>query len=104
MAKIHYAHINENNEVVLPPHFVKELGIASGDEIRIEKNGHGLYLRPSINTLKRVYVEVTNKCNLNCSTCMRNVWDVQYGHMSMELFEQILANLDKVPEKPELFF
>jgi MoaA/NifB/PqqE/SkfB family radical SAM enzyme len=104
MAKIHYARVNENNEVVLPPHFVKELGIVAGDEIRIEKNGHGLHLRPSINTLKRVYVEVTNKCNLNCSTCMRNVWDVQFGRMTDETFGRILAGLGDFPDKPELFF
>src|SRR5512141_1545499 len=104
MAKIHYAKVNDRGELVLPPQFARDLGIAPGDEIRMEPNGYGVYLHPSIHDLKRVYVEVTNKCNLNCSTCMRNVWDVQYGHMSMELFEQILANLDKVPEKPELFF
>jgi MoaA/NifB/PqqE/SkfB family radical SAM enzyme len=104
MTKIHYARINENNEVILPPQLVKELGIASGDEIRIEKNGHGVTLRPSIHTLKRVYVEVTNKCNLNCSTCMRNVWDVKFGTMPRETFERILAGLGNFADKPELFF
>jgi len=104
MARIHYAHINEDKGIILPPHIAGELGIAPGDEIRIEPNGHGLFLHPSINTLKRVYVEVTNKCNLNCSTCMRNVWDVKYGQMSVETFERILAGLGEFPEKPELFF
>jgi MoaA/NifB/PqqE/SkfB family radical SAM enzyme len=104
MAKIHYAHVNEHNEVVLPPHFAKELGIRAGDEIRVEKHGQGLNLHPSINALKRAYIEVTNKCNLNCSTCMRNVWDVKYGHMSEETFERILAGLGEFPDKPELFF
>lgn len=104
MAKIHYAQVNENNEVVLPPHFVKELGIAAGDEIQIEKNGHGVHLRPSIHTLKRVYIEVTNKCNLNCSTCMRNVWDAKFGSMTHETFESLLAGLGDFTDKPELFF
>ena len=76
MAKIHYARVNDHNEILLPLHLARELGIIPGDEIRIEPNGHGLYLHPSIHALKRVYVEVTNTCNLNCSTCMRNVWDV----------------------------
>ena len=104
MAKIHYARVNEQKEIILPPNFAKELGIAPDDEIRIEMNGRGLYLHPSVNTLRRVYVEATNKCNLTCSTCMRNVWDVQYGHMSNKTYERILSGLSDFLEKPEIFF
>jgi MoaA/NifB/PqqE/SkfB family radical SAM enzyme len=104
MAKVHYARVNEHKEIILPPHFARELGIAPEDEIRIEMNGRGLYLHPSINTLKRVYVEATNKCNLTCSTCMRNVWDVKYGHMSKTTYEHILLGLREFQEKPEIFF
>lgn len=103
MAKVHYARVNHQGEIVLPPQFSKDLGITPGDEIRIEPHGQGVYLHPSVQELKRVYVEVTNKCNLNCSTCMRNVWDVEYGHMSAEVFERILSTLDLFSEKPELF-
>ncbi len=104
MTKTYYARISDRQEIQLPSHLVRELGLAPGDEIRIEPNGRGLYLHPSIHTLKRVYVEVTNKCNLTCSTCMRNVWDVDYGQMSEEVFERILSGIDDCPEKPELFF
>lgn len=104
MAKIHYAQINEHKEIVLPPQIARELGIAPGDEIRIEQDGEGLHLHPSINALKRVYIEVTNHCNLNCSTCMRNVWNVKYGHMSDETFERILSGFEHFTVKPELFF
>lgn len=103
MAKIHYARINEQGEVVLPPQVAKDLGIAPGDELRIESNGRGAHLHPSIHRLKRVYVEVTNQCNLTCSTCMRNVWEVEYGHMSTQLFGRILTGLEKCAERPEIF-
>jgi MoaA/NifB/PqqE/SkfB family radical SAM enzyme len=103
MAKTQYARINEQGEIVLPAHLARDLGISPGDEIRIEPNGQGMYVHPSVHTLKRVYVELTNRCNLNCSTCMRNVWDVQYGHMSTDVFEKILDGLDGSLEKPELF-
>jgi MoaA/NifB/PqqE/SkfB family radical SAM enzyme len=103
MAKIHYAKVNEHGELVLPPQFARDLGILPGDEIRIEPNGHGAYLHPSIHDLKRVYVEVTNRCNLNCSTCMRNVWDANYGHMSEKVFDDILSGLEMCTEKPEIF-
>ena len=104
MAKIHYAQVDEHGNIVLPPKLARDLGISPGDEIRVEPNGQGLHLRPSIHTLKRVYVEITNKCNLNCATCMRNVWDVQYGGMSEATFKRILSGLEGLPDKPELFF
>ncbi len=103
MAKIQYAQVDEHGRIVLPSHLASELGIAPGDEIRVEPNGHGLHIHSSITTLKRVYVEVTNKCNLNCSTCMRNVWDVKYGRMSDETFKRILLSFQGQPNKPELF-
>jgi hypothetical protein len=64
MAKLHYAQVNVHKEIILSPRFARELGIAPEVEIRIEINGRGLYLHPSVNTLRRVYVEPTNKCNL----------------------------------------
>lgn len=103
MAKIHYAHVNENNELVLSPQLARDLGLAPGDQIRVEPNGRGVYLHPSVHALKRVYVELTNRCNLTCSTCMRNVWEVEYGHMSRSTFERILAGLEGSKEAPELF-
>ncbi len=103
MAKIQYAHVNDRGEMILPPHLASELGLTPGDAIRVEPTAHGLHIHPSITTLKRVYVEVTNKCNLNCSTCMRNVWDVKYGAMSEDLFERILLSFQDLPNKPELF-
>jgi MoaA/NifB/PqqE/SkfB family radical SAM enzyme len=104
MAKTYYAHVNERNEIVLPARVAEEMGIVPGDELRVEPNGQGVYIHAPVNALKRVYLEATNKCNLNCSTCMRNVWDVKFGYMAEETFERILASLQDLPNKPELFF
>jgi MoaA/NifB/PqqE/SkfB family radical SAM enzyme len=104
MPKIQHAQVDEYGNIILPPELARELGISPGDEVRVEPNGHGLRLRSPLTTLKRVYVEITNKCNLNCATCMRNVWDVKYGGMSVETFKRILASLADMPQKPEIFF
>jgi MoaA/NifB/PqqE/SkfB family radical SAM enzyme len=104
MPKTNYAHVDKHGNIVLPPNLTRDLGISPGDEIRVEANGHGLHLSPPLTTLKRIYVEVTNKCNLNCSTCMRNVWNIEYGGMSAETFKRILSGLEGLPQKPELFF
>lgn len=104
MAKIHYARVNENNDILLPQHLARDLGLVPGDEVRVEPDGRGLRLHPSIHSLRRIYVELTNKCNLTCSTCMRNVWDVQYGRMSEKVFERVLEGWEESAEKPEIFF
>ncbi len=103
MTKTYYARVNEHGELVLPHQLATKLGLSAGDEIRVDPNGVGLFVHPSVHTLKRVYVEVTNRCNLNCSTCMRNVWDVEYGYISLETFERILSSFENSPQKPELF-
>ncbi len=104
MPKTLYARVNEHGEISLPPDLAREFGISPGDAIRVEPSGHGLRLGPPITKLRRVYVEVTNQCNLNCATCMRNVWKIAYGGMSAETFDRILAAFEGWQPKPELFF
>jgi MoaA/NifB/PqqE/SkfB family radical SAM enzyme len=104
MAKIKYAQVNERGEITLPPDLARELGLSPGDELRVESNGDGLHFHPSITTLRKVYVEATNKCNLTCSTCVRNIWDTQFGNMSAETFDRILSGMQNLSHKPEIFF
>jgi len=44
--------------------------------------------------LKKLYIEPTTRCNLNCRMCFRHTWfDEPIGHMDMEDFHRILASL-----------
>ena len=104
MPKLFYAHVDEHGNLILPADQVRGLGLQPGDSLPIEANGQGLLLRPPVTALHQVYVEVTNKCNLNCATCMRNVWDVQYGLMTDETFERILSGLQARSPKRDIFF
>jgi MoaA/NifB/PqqE/SkfB family radical SAM enzyme len=99
-----YARVDENGKISLPPALARKLGLTPGDEIRVAPEDQSLRLRSSITTLRRVYIEITNLCNLSCSTCMRNVWEVEYGRMAEETFDRLLWGLGEFQEKPELFF
>lgn len=45
-------------------------------------------------TLKKIYIEPTNACNLSCRTCIRNVWeDAGEGIMSGEVFASLLQGI-----------
>jgi MoaA/NifB/PqqE/SkfB family radical SAM enzyme len=98
-----YARIDEQGNLILPAQLAEQLGLSPGTQLLIEPYGFGLYLRSPITTLRRAYVEITNRCNLNCSTCMRNVWNVEYGCMSEQAFERILSGLLAFSPQPEIF-
>lgn len=48
--------------------------------------------------LRRVYVEPTNRCNLNCAICMRRVWEEPVGDMSLPDFRRIAGQLKRLPQ------
>jgi MoaA/NifB/PqqE/SkfB family radical SAM enzyme len=53
--------------------------------------------------LARLYVEPTNRCNLDCRTCMRHGWEEGLGIMEFGLFEKIIADLRSFSERPGIF-
>jgi MoaA/NifB/PqqE/SkfB family radical SAM enzyme len=58
---------------------------------------------PGIDRLDRLYIEPTNRCNLDCRTCIRHGWDEQLGFMEFGLFEKILSDLGAFPSRPVIF-
>ncbi len=59
---------------------------------------------PGADSLAKVYVEITTQCNLNCGTCVRNAWDEPFGYMSIDLFQNLLAQLRSFGTPPSLIF
>lgn len=57
-----------------------------------------------IDRLAKVYVEVTTRCNLACRTCVRNAWDERLGHMSLDLYGRLMAQLEDCPGPLTLVF
>ena len=56
------------------------------------------------NHLEKLYIEVTNRCNLDCRTCMRNAWEEPLGNMEFDLFQGIMSELGRNPDSPIVFF
>ena len=53
-------------------------------------------------SMKRLYIEPTARCNLQCSMCFRNSWrDEAIGDMSMETFQRAM---DTMPASVETVF
>ncbi|HAH05709.1 MAG TPA: radical SAM protein [Elusimicrobia bacterium] len=46
---------------------------------------------------KRVYIEPSSRCNLNCRTCIRRTWEEPQGDMEMALFRKAAEDLRLFP-------
>ena len=53
--------------------------------------------------LAKLYIEPTNRCNLDCRTCMRHGWEEALGFMEFSLFEKIMTDLHSFPGMPDVF-
>jgi MoaA/NifB/PqqE/SkfB family radical SAM enzyme len=98
-----YFKTDSSGDIIIPAETAERLGVNPGDHIKFNKNGSSLTLRLPM-SLAKLYIEVTNQCNLNCVTCIRNVWDETPGIMSEEVFNSILEGLRVFPALPEKIF
>ena len=49
--------------------------------------------RGARDSLRKVYVEPTNACNLDCRTCLRHAWDEPEGFMDWLVYERVVEGL-----------
>ena len=96
--------INEDGHLVLPPELARQYGLIPGARIRIEGNTNRLTLLRPVTQLAKVYIEPTNRCNLDCVTCIRHSWDEPLGTMSSETFSRIIEGLRSFDPPPDIFF
>ncbi len=64
----------------------------------------GIILHPLRPDVRKVYLEITTRCNLACRTCVRNVWGEPLADMTDATFERVLAGMRDLPDLREAFF
>jgi len=88
----------------IPAEYINSKGLHDGTELILESTEGGLILhRPELD-VSRVYIEVTTRCNLNCVTCVRNVWDEETGDMEMAVFDNAIEQLKSFPKLRSVAF
>ena len=97
------AYVDDEGRLVLPREMISHFGLKPGAEVRIEEGLSGLKVSRPVTHLAKVYIEPTNACNLECRTCIRNVWDEPIGQMSGKTFNRIIEGL-KAFSPPPLSF
>lgn len=99
-----WAVVNQDGNLVLPPEIAAQYGLRPGARVRLEQHARDLRLQPPVTHLRKIYIEPTDLCNLDCRFCMRHSWKEQPGRMSDETFSRILEDLEKLSPKPTVFF
>ena len=97
------AQVDENGRLSFSPEFSLQYGLKPGATVHVDETAKGPRLRLPVTHLKKVYVEPTNRCNLDCRTCMRNSWDEPLGQMSRQTFARIIEGLKRFSPPPTVF-
>jgi MoaA/NifB/PqqE/SkfB family radical SAM enzyme len=102
MAEEFETEVDEEGRLILPPELAEQYGLNPGARVRIANDGGGLRLRRPATHLSKIYIEPTNRCNLNCVTCIRNSWDEPLGEMSSSIFSRIIESMRIFSPPPDV--
>lgn len=96
--------IDGDGRLKLPEDLAEKYSLQPGTTVRISSNEHSMRIDSPLSRLARMYIEPTNRCNLNCRTCVRNNWDEPFGDMPLETFRRIGASLRSMTPVPSVLF
>ena len=54
--------------------------------------------------LNKIYVELTNRCNLSCVTCIRHSWDESFEDLAWPLYQALIDGLADFPDVKTIAF
>ena len=98
------ADIDKEGRLILPPEFVRQFGMNPGTKVRVGNFANGLQIHQPVTHLANVYIEPTNRCNLDCITCIRHSWNETLGEISATTFLKIIEDLRHFTTPPDIFF
>ena len=99
-----YAQVDSDGRLILPQKVASHYGLTSGAKVPLNEGVNSAHFRQPVTLLTKLYVEPTNKCNLTCRTCIRNIWDETLGQMSTSTFTRIIKGLNSFPSISTVLF
>jgi len=95
---------NDQGNIEIPASFYRRRRLDPKTEFWLDEREGDLILHPRLPDAKKLYIEVTTACNLNCQTCIRHSWTDPHAHMSVATFKRILESLDELPMLERVIF
>ncbi|MEW6231735.1 MAG: tungsten cofactor oxidoreductase radical SAM maturase, partial [Chloroflexota bacterium] len=96
--------LDAEGRLQLPSELRRRLGLEAGGELLVEETETGLVLHSLHPNVRKVYLEVTTRCNLHCRTCVRNIWAEPQEDMAPATFDRVVAQLRDLPLLREVVF
>jgi tungsten cofactor oxidoreducase radical SAM maturase len=90
--------------LTLPEEFLRRRHLPPDTQWWLDQRDEALILLPRLPSLRKLYVEPTTVCNLNCRTCIRNVWDDPQAHMEMATFQALMMQVKEFPNLQRIVF
>jgi tungsten cofactor oxidoreducase radical SAM maturase len=90
--------------LILPPAFLERRHLSENLEYWLDAREGELILLPRLPDINKLYIEATTGCNLQCRTCIRNIWDDPQALMSKETFQNLLASVEKLTDLKRIVF
>ena len=78
--------------------------LPQGTECWVEQTDGTIVLLPRLPDIRKLYVEPTTDCNLNCLTCVRNAWQDPAANMERGTFERLMAQSESLPNLKSIIF
>jgi len=87
--------VDASGRIIVPSAGVAHLAPVDGDELMLDAVPDGILVR--VDRLRKVYVEATGRCNLQCAVCPRQAWASGSGDMTADCFDRLLSGLPAAP-------
>lgn len=98
------ARVGKDGRLVLPAGIAHKLGLVPGTEVQVAAEAGRVEILPNIHSLSRLYIEPTSRCNLACTTCIRNTWKEPLGDMDWGVFERLAGGLGRFEHLESVMF
>ena len=95
--------LGRDGSIRLPENFTRYLK-QQHSEWWLDKRDGTVLLLPRLPDIRKIYVEPSSYCNLNCRMCVRNVWNDPDGHMEMDIFHRLIEETKNFPELQRILF
>lgn len=87
-----------------PESFLARRQLPSDLAFWLDQRDDTFILLPRLPNLHKLYLEPTTVCNLNCRTCIRNIWQDPQTHMEMAVFDRLLEQMAAFPDLSRVVF
>ncbi len=85
------ATVEPSGQLLVPADVLRQAGISPGQDVVVETGADGVRIVPDV--LRKVHVEITSCCNLDCTMCVRRGWSDPLGDMPFGRFKRLVDGL-----------